>query len=110
MILLPKNISSNGQEIWDWAARLGKISLLQHEISSRREQLRSVLNRCGGCTKWMIPYCPREKHDNKKGHSVGPNMNTYICGQYDMTQSTAELIERLEKEINEYTQKLTEAK
>jgi len=57
----------------------------------------------------MVPYCPKEKHDNKKGHSVGPNMNGYICQQFELKETTLALIGEWRGELADIERQIEEA-
>ena len=88
-ISLPKTISPNGQEIWDWAARL---SAERQRIAKIREltiDIRNVGTVCGDCDLWMkSSYCPREVNVN--GRRRGPSMNAAICGKFEECWSATE--------------------
>jgi len=85
---LPAEISPDGREIWDWASKLS--DLLQRRDEARRlaVQIRNMETTCGCCSRWMTSACPGERHDNKKGRSVGPSSMSAKCGQFDMDALT----------------------
>lgn len=37
------------------------------------------IHRCGDCAKWMKPTCPRERHNNLTGRSIGPASLDIAC-------------------------------
>jgi hypothetical protein len=74
---IPTQISRNGKEVWDWAS---KFSDAVHRADRIRMLKRKIaLRECGDCALWMTKACPRERHDNAKGHSVGPSMKEIPC-------------------------------
>lgn len=78
---LPQQVSNDGREIWDWAAKLSRISALQQKASELRKSLRESNKVCGGCTKWMTDACPKEKLQ-RNGYKRGPHMKEPGCMQY----------------------------
>lgn len=82
----PQNISSDGREIWDWAAKLGAQTHRIHESRQLRQRIAVIGTVCGDCSKWMKRGdCPREK-----GVMVGgPTMSTPKCREFvEETRST----------------------
>ncbi len=92
---LPREVSANGAEIWDWASRLSAWTHRQHRIRELRADIARVA--CGGCAQWMTRQCPREHNAN--GYSRGPSMNAAPCGQYAEKASTAETREKRRSEL-----------
>ncbi len=100
---LPKNVSSDGREIWDWAFKLCQLSLKEDKIKNLRTKIRECGSRCGDCAKWMIKsQCPKEKPGKGKrsGYSVGPSCNVTKCQKYVesivVTKRRADLVCSLE--------------
>lgn len=95
---LPDTLSSDGREIWDWAAAMARHDALQYKISELRKQIRGIGNRCGDCYKWMhSDSCPRETH--VKGRPSGPSCNASICDQYVEKQSSTEWRDKLTADL-----------
>lgn len=95
---LPKTVSNDGREIWDWAGRLGEWTARQH----RKQELRRAIlqsKECGSCDFWMTSSCPREKHDNRLGRSVGPSCRGAICEKFSMKSWDVERVEKLQAEL-----------
>lgn len=95
---LPKNVSSDGREIWDWAAKFSAHVHRQDEINRLATDIAKIGRRCGDCDKWMKSReCPREH--NVAGQSRGPSCNGLICGQFvedrQATKRRAELTKKL---------------
>lgn len=96
---LPKEISGDGREIWDWAIkfsdhvqRLDKLRQLRAEAAKPK--------RCGECYWWMKSRdCPKEVNVN--GRSRGPSMNGFICSKF---RETNDSIERRDKALSEMSQ------
>ena len=85
---LPAEISPDGREIWDWASKLSDLAQRRDEAAKLAVQIRNMETTCGCCSRWMTRDCPRERHDNKKGRSVGPSSMHAKCGQFDMNSLT----------------------
>lgn len=86
-LALPNRVSSDGREIWDWAARFSQHMHRLDEARRLRSEVATV--ECGGCTKWMKSRaCPRERNVN--GWNRGPSSRDRICGQFVETRSSAE--------------------
>lgn len=99
-------ISPDGREIWEWASQLIRRISLTQKRRDLHDQIANVQNRCGSCAKWMIPQCPREKHDNRKGRRVGPHTNSFSCQQFEMDWKTEDLIKQWTNEIASIDEKL----
>lgn len=77
----PDKISTDGKELWDWAARLGDHIHRQHRISELVASIRDLEPRCGTCRHWMKRGdCPKED-----GVSKGPSMNSPSCDKHTET-------------------------
>lgn len=78
---LPKAISSDGREIWDWAARFSDHVHRLDEMRRLREQIFQIGRGCGDCSKWMKRSdCPREHNVN--GQTRGPSMSAPVCREF----------------------------
>jgi len=89
---LPTQVSPDGREIWDWAAKLSEHTQRLAKVQQLKAEIAKPL-RCGDCYWWMKSRdCPRERNVN--GRNRGPSMNDWPCGKM---QETADSIERREK-------------
>lgn len=80
---LPRNISSDGREIWDWAAKLSAHTQRVHQIAQLRRDIAEIGTKCGDCWHWMkSSSCPRESRNNA-GRRVGPSMNGPKCFKFE---------------------------
>ena len=96
---LPTHVSSNGAEIWDWAARLSEHTQRLGRIRQLRADLRRLGMECGDCDKWMKSReCPRERNVN--GQTRGPSMTALVCGQYVEAASTTKRRVELEAALS----------
>jgi hypothetical protein len=86
---VPQHISSNGQEIWDWAAKLAQVSSLLEEKRQLTRKIEDIGRRCGSCHFWMTEKCPHEKNVN--GRKSGPSMSDRVCGKFEMKAHSREL-------------------
>lgn len=84
---LPREVSANGAEIWEWGHSLSEWAQRQDNIRRLRAEVAQV--DCGGCALWMTRQCPRERNINGRNH--GPSMNGSPCVQYAEKPSTAAL-------------------
>jgi hypothetical protein len=98
--LLPQNISSDGSEIWDWAAKASDHIHRQAKIRELRSRIGDLGRACGSCSKWMLPSCPLEKPDNRAGRSRGPHMNYPKCEQFTMSWPSQKVKDELLAELN----------
>jgi hypothetical protein len=80
---LPDDISPDGREIWDWAARLSDQVQRADEIKRLRQQITNAETQCGSCAHWMTGQCPREQHGNKTGRT-GPSSLSVKCEKFSM--------------------------
>jgi hypothetical protein len=102
---LPRDISPDGREIWDWAAKLSAYTQSVHEIRRLANDIARIGKRCGDCDKWMKSReCPAERNIN--GLSRGPSCEGFICSQFieaaSATKRRAELQEQLAKAKGEH--------
>lgn len=89
---LPREISSDGREVWAWADSLSAYTHWLHAKRLLREDISLNTGVCGSCDKWMkSSECPREKNIN--GMSRGPSCKSPICGQFVWAASSLRLIE-----------------
>lgn len=78
---LPRDVSSNGREIWDWAAKFSAHVHRMDAIRRLEADISRVGRRCGDCDKWMKSReCPREWNDN--GRKRGPSCEAPVCGKF----------------------------
>lgn len=106
MLELPTEISSDGREIWDWAARVAKYDGLIRQERHLLNQIHATANKCGSCTKWMTRECGREVHDNKTGRWKGPHMNEHICRQFTISSHATTLSDTWTAELVDVRAKL----
>ena len=84
---LPKDISGNGQELWDWASTFSSVVHRNDEMRQLRAKILKANLQCGSCDKWMkSSLCPRERNIN--GYSRGPSCADLKCDQFVMGDST----------------------
>ena len=80
---LPRNISADGREIWDWASKLSTHIHRQDEIRRLSRDIADIGTKCGDCFHWMKSgSCPRETRNNA-GRRVGPSMNGPKCSKFE---------------------------
>lgn len=78
---LPSQISSDGREVWDWAAKFSAHVHQQSEIRRLKADIAGIGKRCGDCDNWMKSrQCPQERNVN--GRNRGPSMNGFICQKF----------------------------
>lgn len=94
---LPRNVSSDGREIWDWAAKLAEATQRAQKIRELRSDITRRPHECGSCQKWMTRSCPKEH--NVGGRTRGPSMKALICGQYIMKDHDAKRLDELRAEL-----------
>ena len=96
---LPSQVSSDGSEIWDWAANLSSWVHRQDKIARLEADIRDLsARRCGNCRDWMkSKQGPREK--NVGGISKGPSMNATACQQFTRDPATQSLIDERVAEL-----------
>lgn len=90
---LPAEISPDGREVWDWAARLSDEVQRREEIRALAVQIRNMETQCGNCADWMTRACPREQHSNTTGRSTGPSSQSVKCQQFHMTAFDAQQLD-----------------
>ncbi len=99
---LPREISSDGRELWNWAGDMGAWIQREARIAELRKEIRVCGTVCGDCEKWMKSReCPREQPGTGKrsGYSVGPSMNGAICNAYVETSSATQRRAKLTGEL-----------
>lgn len=80
---LPQHVSSDGREIWDWAAKFSAHVHRQDEIARLNRDIAAIGTKCGDCWHWMKSgSCPRETR-NSAGRRVGPSMNGPKCSKFE---------------------------
>jgi hypothetical protein len=84
-VRLPAEISPDGRELWDWAARFSDRAQTLYEITKLGKQVHNTRNTCGSCTAWMTDACPREKRDNRTGRKQGPSSMAIKCERFSMS-------------------------
>lgn len=93
---LPAQVSPDGHEIWDWAARFGNALHRQARIAELNAQIRKV--RCGDCAHWMKSrVCPRERNVN--GWNRGPSCEDMPCGIFSEDPQSAKLRDERRAEL-----------
>lgn len=90
---LPREVSADGREIWDWAAKLSAEVQRRDDIRKLSIQIRNAETQCGSCESWMTRSCPREVHSNRTGRSVGPSSQSIKCDKFRMTYYSARELE-----------------
>ena len=86
---LPTQVSSDGREVWDWAANLSNHLHRECRKQELRAELRVIGTVCGDCDNWMKSrLCPRERNINGRNH--GPSMNELVSGCKSFIESLAE--------------------
>ena len=85
---LPDNVSSDGREIWDWAAKFASHVHRMDEIDRLKREVGAIGRSCGDCDRWMKSRdCPQER--NERGRRSGPSMNAPRCGRFLEDRSAA---------------------
>lgn len=80
---LPQHVSSDGREIWDWAAELSAHTQRLHQMRQISHDIAVIGTKCGDCFHWMKSgSCPRETRNNS-GRRIGPSMNGPKCPQFE---------------------------
>lgn len=105
---LPQSVSSDGREIWDWAARLSRRTGLLDRQATLVNDLFKLTRECGSCRFWMTSDCPREVHDNRIGRKRGPSMGAPICQKFAMSDSDARLKAKWEAELSDVRAQLSQ--
>lgn len=103
---LPTEISGDGREVWDWAAKLSDRAHTVDQIKRLDEQARNARNTCGSCAQWMTRACPREKHSNQTGRSAGPSCKAAKCASFNITASAEKSAASAEAQAAELRTKL----
>lgn len=94
---LPRNVSPDGREIWDWAAKLSEARQRVQKIRELRSEIARRPRECGSCQKWMTHSCPKEH--NVGGRPRGPSMKAPICGQHILKDYDAKRLDELRAEL-----------
>ena len=94
---LPREVSSDGREIWDWAAKLSDAVHRADRARNLRADIAGIQGRCGSCAKWMTKACHLERNVN--GYSRGPSANDPKCGGFAMKAGSADLLEKWSAEL-----------
>jgi len=97
-LTLPQSISSNGQELWDWAARLSNVVQLKQEQRDLTAKIKSLTTTCGNCEFWMKASCPRETR-LPNGRKSGPSMSDRVCAKFVIKAHSQELVEQLQARL-----------
>lgn len=97
---LPAEISGDGRELWDWAARFSAAVHRRDEIAKLAAQVSNMENQCGSCADWMTPSCPRETHSNKTGRSTGPSSLSIKCQQFRLNSYGARELEAAKAKLS----------
>ena len=100
---LPAEISPDGREVWDWAAKLSAQVHRADEIKRLTQQIKNAETQCGSCTHWMTRQCPREQHSNKTGRSTGPNSLSLKCEKFVMPQWQAKELDAAKAKLSNLT-------
>lgn len=96
---LPRNISPDGREIWDWAAKLSQHTQRLHQMRLLQHDITEIGRGCGHCDKWMKSrVCPRERNVNGRNH--GPSMKDPVCSQYVEKASSTNRREELKAKLD----------
>lgn len=96
---LPRNVSPDGREIWDWAAKLSEATQRAQKIRELRADILRRPRECGSCQKWMTRSCPKEH--NAGGRTRGPSMKAPICGQHILKDHDAKRLDELRAQLAE---------
>lgn len=90
---LPSDVSRDGREIWDWAARLSEHTQRMHRLRELNRKIAATGTCCGDCDHWMKSrVCPRERNVN--GFSKGPSCEAPICRSFKLSKSAAQFRDR----------------
>lgn len=94
----PQEISGDGREIWDWAAKLSEHTYRMDRMRKLSADIRVIGTRCGDCDNWMkSSQCPQERNEN--GRQRGPSMNGLKCIQFVETHQATARRETLKDEL-----------
>ena len=96
----PSEISSDGREIWDWAARISAQAQRADEVRRLSQQIKNAETQCGSCAHWMTRQCPREQHSNKTGRSAGPSSQSLKCNEFATTAYQAKSLEAAKAKLS----------
>lgn len=96
---IPTEISTNGQEVWDWADRFSDHVHRLDRMRQLRVAIAEIDTVCGGCEKWMTRACPRETNVN--GWNKGPSCKSLKCAEYEEKSWDAKRRTELQAELAE---------
>jgi len=97
---LPTEISGNGQELWDWAARVSQATQRAQRCRELRGSIANLRSQCGSCKLWMTTRCPRETL-SPTGRKLGPSMSDTKCSKFDMKAVYVKLADEQTAELEE---------
>lgn len=92
-------ISADGREVFDWAARFSDRVHTLDELKRLRTQVHNARSTCGSCAAWMTDACPREQHDNRTGRKQGPSSMAVKCDRFSMSAGSASSVVKAEEKI-----------
>lgn len=102
---LPAQISNDGREIWDWAAKASEVIARNEKARELRAGIRDLSPRCGTCVYWMQSRnCPRETR-TPQGRRSGPSMNGSPCSKHEEEVWVTELRNERQVELNSLLRK-----
>ena len=97
---LPTEISPDGREVWDWAARLSAQAQKADEVKRLTKQIQNAETQCGSCAHWMTRQCSREQHNNKTGRNTGPSSQSLKCEKFAMPPRQAKELEAAKAKLS----------
>ena len=97
---LPTEISPDGREAWDWAARLSAQARRTDEVKRLTHQIKNAETQCGSCTHWITRQCPREQYNNKTGRNTGPSSQSLKCEKFAMPPWQAKELEAAKAKLS----------
>lgn len=95
----PAEMSADGREVWDWAARFSDRAHTLDELARLGKQVHNAKNTCGSCTAWMTDACPRERRDSRTGRKQGPSSMAIKCDRFSMAATDAASVAKAEEKI-----------
>lgn len=101
---LPQQISNDGREVWDWAAKVSDTIHRRARISELRQNIAELGSRCGSCRLWMTDECPREQL-LPTGRKSGPSMMDAKCQRFAITSNGVSRVETLTAELKQLESK-----
>lgn len=107
---IPRDISPDGREVWDWAARLSAYTHRQDELRRLTKEISQIGTKCGDCYNWMkSSLCPRETRNNA-GRRVGPSMNEFVCSNFQEDARQTKRREELKSKADAIRDAMIEAR